>query len=47
MSLSEELVTKDDIGNVKDEIRKVIMWMAGLLIGQVAVYTAILALFLG
>lgn len=31
----------------KDDLRKVIMWMAGLMIGQVAVITGLMSLLLG
>jgi len=40
----QTLATKQDISDVKDQLRSVIMWVAGLLIGQIAIMTAIMAI---
>ncbi|WP_299293979.1 hypothetical protein [uncultured Tateyamaria sp.] len=37
------LATKDDMSALKDQLRSVIMWVAGLLVGQIAIMTAIMA----
>lgn len=40
----QKLATKQDISDLKDQLRSTIMWVAGLLVGQVAIMTAIMAL---
>ena len=35
------LATKQDISDIKDQMRSGVMWVAGLLIGQIAISTAI------
>ena len=39
---SKTLATKEDISGIKDQMRSGIMWVAGLLIGQIAISTAIM-----
>ena len=35
------LATKEDILGLKDQLKSVVMWVAGLLVGQIAINTAI------
>ena len=48
---AKTLASKNDISALKDQMRSVIMWVAGLLVGQIAINTAIttsvLNLYLG
>ena len=39
---AKTLATKEDISDIKDQMRSGIMWVAGLLIGQIAISTAII-----
>ncbi len=38
---AKTLATKQDISEIKDQMRSGVMWVAGLLIGQIAISTAI------
>ena len=43
-------ITREEVRNTlasKDDLRKLTMWIAGMLIGQVAIMTAIITLALG
>lgn len=40
---AKSLATKEDISALKDQIRSVIMWVAGLLVGQIAINSAMTA----
>lgn len=48
---AKTLATKKDISGLKDQLKGVVMWVAGLLVGQIAINTAItttvLKLYLG
>jgi len=38
------LATKDDISKIEDRLRGIIMWVAGLMIGQIAIMTGVMSL---
>ena len=40
------IATKEDIANVREDMRKQIMWIAGMMIGQIAIISGVTALLL-
>lgn len=38
------LATKNDIARVEDRLRSVVMWVAGMMVGQIAIMTAVMSL---